>query len=108
MSSVTSNMVLTSVARHRTALKRIHLSRPIRLAIEDSLISSQMTVLDYGCGQGDDVRQLRDKQIQCIGWDPFYSPNTERVCSDVVNLGYVVNVIEDGAERARVLQEAWS
>lgn len=102
------NPLSTSVPRYRTALRRPDLSRPIRLAIEDSLINGRTTVLDYGCGQGDDVRQLEQRQVQCIGWDPFYSPATERSHCDVVNLGYVVNVIENTVERAGVLRDAWS
>jgi DNA phosphorothioation-associated putative methyltransferase len=103
-----SVMDSTAVARHRTALKRVELSRPIRLGIQDSLINSQTTVLDYGCGLGDDVRHLRKQGVPSAGWDPFYSPLGERSSSDVVNLGYVVNVIEDPNERARTLQDAWS
>jgi DNA phosphorothioation-associated putative methyltransferase len=96
------------IARHRTALRRPQLSRPIRIAIQDSLISSLTTVLDYGCGQGDDIRQLQGQGIPSLGWDPFYSPQAERASSDVVNLGYVVNVIEDTNERAQTLRDAWS
>jgi DNA phosphorothioation-associated putative methyltransferase len=96
------------IARHRTALRRPQLSRPIRIAIRDSLIANQTTVLDYGCGQGDDVRQLQEQGISTIGWDPFYSPAQQRLPVDVVNLGYVVNVIEDANERARTLEDAWS
>jgi DNA phosphorothioation-associated putative methyltransferase len=108
ISSPPSQMGSPAVARHRTALKRVELSRPIRLGIQDSLITSQTTVLDYGCGQGGDVRQLREQGIPVAGWDPFYSPQDEHPPSDVVNLGYVINVIENVTERAKVLQEAWS
>jgi len=96
------------IARHRTALKRPQFSRPIRIALQESLIDEKTTVLDYGCGQGDDVRELRGKGISSTGWDPFYSPLEKLASSDVVNLGYVVNVIEDANERARTLQDAWS
>jgi DNA phosphorothioation-associated putative methyltransferase len=96
------------IARHRTALKRPQFSRPIRIALQDSLIDEKTTVFDYGCGQGDDVRGLELKGISASGWDPFYSPLGKRLPSDVVNLGYVVNVIEDANERAKTLQDAWS
>lgn len=66
------------------------------------------TVLDFGCGQGDDVRLLRAQGIACTGWDPFYLPYAHRNPSDIVNLGYVVNVIEDLQERIIALQSAWS
>jgi DNA phosphorothioation-associated putative methyltransferase len=38
---------------------------------------------------------------------PTYFPDKPRKPADVVNLGFVVNVIEDRAERAKVLQRAW-
>jgi DNA phosphorothioation-associated putative methyltransferase len=98
----------TGVARHLTALKRKELSRPIRLALENSVLRANFSLLDYGCGQGDDVRQLQQQGFPCVGWDPFFSQTDSRVAADVVNLGYVVNVIEDSVEREAVLREAWS
>src|SRR5262245_11481963 len=81
----------TSIARHRTAIARGDLSRRVRLAIEDQLISTGTTVFDYGCGLGDDVRQLNGRGITSAGWDPVHHPRVERRKADVVNLGYVVN-----------------
>lgn len=95
------------VARHKTALRRPELSRPLRLALQDGLISKSTTVFDYGCGRGGDVRQLRNLDIDCEGWDPTYRSETPQRSSDVVNLGYVVNVIEDPEERAQALGRAW-
>ena len=105
---MSSELTEGAIARHRTALRRPQFSRPIRIALQDSLINHETTVLDYGCGQGDDVRGLQREGISSTGWDPFYSPLERRDSSDVVNLGYVVNVIEDASERARTLQDAWS
>ena len=79
----------------------------MRLALEDQLISQNTFVFDYGCGQGDDVRYLSGRGIQCTGWDPVYYPEGERAQADVVNLGYVVNVIERPDERAATLRKAW-
>ncbi len=93
--------------RHRTAISRGALSRPLRFAVESGLIHPQSTVLDYGCGRGDDVQVLRAHGIQCQGWDPVYQPEGERREAHVVNLGYVVNVIEDTHERAQTLCAAW-
>jgi len=76
--------------------------------MQDSLITAETSVLDYGCGQGDDVRRLQEQGIPCVGWDPFFSPSVDRQQSDVVNLGYVVNVIENAAERAKTVNDAWS
>src|SRR5437867_11841263 len=96
------------VVRHRTAIRRSEPSRPIRLAIRDNLITTESTVFDYGCGHGDDIRHLRRMGIQGFGWDPAHSPLSQRKLADVVNLGYVVNVIERATERVQVLKEAWS
>lgn len=101
-------MTSITVARHKTALVRHELSRPIRLAINDTLINSKTQVLDYGCGRGDDVRYLSANGIHCTGWDPKYNPEVELAPADVVNLGYVINVIEDPSERAKTIQKAWT
>ncbi len=94
--------------RARAALARVSLSRPIRLAVEDGLIdASETTVLDYGCGKGGDVERLRRLGVRCEGWDPFHRPGGRREPSDVVNLGYVVNVIEEPEERRQTVCRAW-
>ena len=41
-------------------------------------------------------------------WDPYWQPNTRKERSDIVNLGFVINVIESPKERADTLKEAWS
>jgi len=96
-----------SVARHRTAITRVSLSRPVRLALEAGLIDSDTTFLDYGCGRGDDLRSMKAVASACYGWDPVHRPKGELREAHVVNLGYVVNVIEDPAERRDVLHDAW-
>jgi len=45
---------------------------------------------------------------QADGWDPAHAPDIEKHNADVVNLGYVLNVIEDPAERLSTLAHAWS
>ena len=69
--------------------------------------SRGQTVFDYGCGRGDDLRHLRQLGYEADGWDPAHRPNTERRPADIVNLGYVVNVIENQSERATALRSAW-
>jgi DNA phosphorothioation-associated putative methyltransferase len=96
------------ISRHRTAIKRTDFSHPIRLALEHGLISETTTVFDYGCGHGGDVDRLREMGVAAEGWDPVYCPLTNPNGSDVVNLGYVINVIENGAERAAALRAAWN
>lgn len=92
----------------KTAISRWSISRPVALALEDGLISKETTFFDYGCGRGGDIRRLHDMGIEVSGWDPAYFPEEERTPADVVNLGYVINVIEDLEERAVVLYAAWT
>lgn len=96
-----------SIARHKTAMSRVSLSRPVARAIEDGLISQSTSVLDYGCGRGGDLDRLMRLGIACEGYDPVYRPLVVSE-ADVVNLGYVINVIETVRERARTLRRAWS
>ena len=72
------------------------------------LIKDSATVLDYGCGRGDDVRQLRDLSVNVVGWDPHFAPDQALEEAEIVNLGYVVNVIESPSERMDVIQKAFS
>ena len=96
------------IERHKSALHRADLSRPLRQAMSDGLIRDDTSVMDYGCGRGGDVARLVESGYDCVGWDPVHAPHGERRRSSVVNLGYVVNVIEDAQERIEVLKRAWS
>jgi DNA phosphorothioation-associated putative methyltransferase len=98
---------LPKIERHRAALVRHDLSRPVRCALETGLFTSGWTFFDYGCGHGGDIKRIKDKGYCSSGWDPYYRPDTERVPADIVNLGYVINVIEDAAERREALVNAW-
>ena len=90
-----------------TALKRVELSRPVRLAVELGVIRSQDDVFDYGCGHGHDVAFLQELGHSASGWDPNHLPDGELRASAVVNLGYVLNVIEDHRDRESALLRAW-
>ena len=97
-----------TILRHRTALARSGVSKPIRLALDSGLIMQGTTVFDYGCGHGSDARILRDMGYAVAAWDPAFFPNDEKAAADVVNLGFVLNVIEDPGERLYVLRDAWA
>lgn len=97
----------TRIARHKTAITRADLSRPLTIALGDGLLPLAGSVFDFGCGRGDDVRHLRLLGYEANGWDPGHC-SSEPIChADVVNIGYVVNVIEDPSERADALRSAW-
>ncbi len=95
-------------ARHRTALQRYALSTPMQALHRHGYLDGSGTVFDYGCGKGDDVRILRHNGFTANGWDPHFAPDTPKTRADIVNLGFVLNVIEDPAERARVLRDAYA
>ncbi len=96
------------IQRHRTALVRHDLSQPVALLVRHGLIGPGSQVFDYGCGQGDDVRILAASGISAAGWDPHFRPEDRRFAAPVVNLGFVLNVIEDQTERREALAAAWA
>ncbi|HEX3982780.1 MAG TPA: DNA phosphorothioation-associated putative methyltransferase, partial [Acidisoma sp.] len=96
------------VVRHRTAIIRRDLSQPVQMLVSHRIVTESTTVLDYGCGQGDDVAALAANGFQAFGWDPHYAPDGPRCAADIVNLGFVLNVIEDRHERAETLLAAYS
>jgi len=75
--------------------------------VHDQVLGFGDTVLDYGCGFGGDVERLRKSGFDAIGYDPYYAPSTQLRVSHVVTLLFVIDVIEDEAERAAVLRQAW-
>lgn len=96
------------IARHRTAIKRYDLSRPVKQVLERGLMRKADSFFDFGCGHGMDVEALSTLGYAAQGWDPAFQPNAPMVPSDVVNLGYVLNVIEAPEERVLALKEAFS
>lgn len=95
------------VQRHLTALSRTALSAPVQLLIRHGLLSPSHTFFDYGCGRGGDVAALSAEGYDANGWDPHFAPTAPRVTADIVNLGFVVNVIEDPAERVEAINRAF-
>jgi DNA phosphorothioation-associated putative methyltransferase len=96
------------VARHKTAIPRRDLSQPMQLAVGHGVLPPGTTVFDYGCGLGDDVAALTSAGYEAFGWDPHHAPNGPRRAADLVNLGFVLNVVEDRHERVETLRAAWS
>ncbi len=101
-------MIAYTEQRHRTAIVRGTLSRPVRLAVDLELIGADSTFFDYGCGRGEDVAGLADAGIHATGWDPHFNPDAHKTTAEVVNLGYVINVIADQSERRDTVLDAWS
>jgi len=96
-----------SVDRHKTAISRFALSRPVQALLRHELLTPAITFFDYGCGLGDDLRALNDMGYKASGWDPVYRPESAKHPADIVNLGFVINVIENPDERVEVLRDAF-
>jgi DNA phosphorothioation-associated putative methyltransferase len=97
-----------AIQRHKTAIRRGDFSRPVKCLLRDGLVGKDVMFFDYGCGRGEDIELLTAEGVACGGWDPAYRPDAERQPADVVNLGYVINVIENSEERAETLRRAWA
>lgn len=96
------------IQRHKAAIARVTVSKPVRLAVEAGLFPPETTYFDYGCGHGADIEYIKRLGLTSAGWDPYYRPDETRISSEVVNLGYVINVIENTAERREALINAWN
>lgn len=97
----------TKIARHLTALSRSNLSAPIQCLARHGFLNAERSVFDYGCGKGDDIRNLLANDICAAGWDPHYAPENPKQPADCVNLGFVINVIENYDERLTALTSAF-
>jgi DNA phosphorothioation-associated putative methyltransferase len=97
-----------TIQRHLTAISRTSLSAPVQYLVKAGLLGAEHTFFDFGCGKGTDVQALQEAGIQAKGWDPHYAPSNVIQIADVVNLGFVVNVIEDPAERAEAIQRSFA
>lgn len=84
------------------------MSRPMRIALEQGVIRESDDVFDYGCGHGTDVDFLAELGYAASGWDPHHRPNAPINNASVVNLGFVLNVIEKPGERVDTLKQAYA
>ncbi len=112
-SSITINANSTNiklnepVKRHLTAIDRNVLSAPMKSLARHNYLNGKYTIFDYGCGKGDDVRELEVHGLDIAAWDPVYLPDAKKKKSHIVNLGFVINVIESRKERDRTLKDAF-
>ena len=97
-----------NAARHLTAMVRYGFSAPIQTLARNGYIDEGYTFFDYGCGRGSDVRGLVENGLSAAGWDPYYAQDNEKRSADIVNLGFVVNVIESMDERIDALLGAYA
>ena len=101
------NTDTATIHRHLTAIDRNALSSPMQTLARHNYLSGEHTLLDYGCGKGDDVSELEAHGLEVYAWDPVYRQEGKKVKSDIVNLGFVLNVIEVKKERNHTLKDAY-
>lgn len=58
---------ITTIDRHKTAIDRNKLSTPMQILGKHGYFDGNYSVLDYGCGKGDDVRELEAHGIEVKG-----------------------------------------
>jgi diadenosine tetraphosphate (Ap4A) HIT family hydrolase len=87
---------------HRTAKERDKMSFPTRILLERDLIDGE--VLDFGCGFGKDIEELKEKGIDITGYDPHYQPEYPEKQFDTIICHYVLNVLQK-QDQAKVLFE---
>ncbi|CAB3790965.1 hypothetical protein LMG27177_02959 [Paraburkholderia fynbosensis] len=96
------------IERHRTALSRYSFSAPIQMLSRFGFLDGTRSLFDYGCGRGDDIRGLKGLGIDAAGWDPHYANEQPITSASIVNLGFVINVIENVAERELAIRKSYS
>jgi DNA phosphorothioation-associated putative methyltransferase len=104
---VVQDLPLQNVDRHKTAIKRWSLSAPFQTLNKYGYLSGNYNIFDYGCGHGDDLKILEKLEVPASGWDPYFRPDAELISADIVNLGFVLNVIENPRERSETLLKAY-
>ncbi len=96
------------IHRHRTAIVRRRFSKPVQLLLDDGILNKEASFFDYGCGYGEDISFLKKAGITAHGFDPHFANAEKLIQSDVVNLGYILNIIENPKERKETLLRAHS
>ena len=87
------------VARHRTAIKRYDLSKPVKQLLERGLLRKNGHVLRLRMRARHGHRGAAALGYQARVGTRHFGPTHAKTPAAVVNLGYVLNVIEEPAER---------
>lgn len=93
----------------RTAIRRNKMSAPTKWLLDNGYLDymdGRARILDYGAGQGDDVRSLDKAGFFARGYDPYHEPFKEEKPSyyyDIVLCNYVLNVTLDDDEMQEIM-----
>ena len=90
--------------------RRPHGYRP-HLAVATRRPSRSRTTSSFrnarGCGRHEALAAAPEDAYHCVRLGSGLLPDEESSPTDVVNLGYVVNIVEDPEDRMVVLAAAW-
>jgi DNA phosphorothioation-associated putative methyltransferase len=78
---------------------RYGFSAPVQSLARHGFLDGSYRLFDYGCGRGDDVRGLARERSDRQRLGSVLCPDNPIHAADIVNLGFVINVIEDFDER---------
>lgn len=91
----------------KTAIKRKRLSKPMQILLNKNLLEG--SILDYGCGYGEDVEILQSQGMSIEGYDKFnitykneYKINNKY---NTITINYVFNVIPNLEEHKALLKK---
>lgn len=90
-----------------SAMKRNKMSQPMNWLIKNHMIFKQDSILDYGCGQADDIRFMKELGYDIDGFDinwKNYTPTKHQY--DVVTCLYVLNIV-DPEDRQDLLKKIY-
>ena len=93
---------------HKTAIKRNKPSRIAKYIVKNIIPETGFkSILDYGCGKGDDCNFYFSNGLFINGYDPHYVPHLNTTLTyDIVSLTYVLNVIDTEQDRIITFKKA--
>lgn len=80
-----------NIYSHLTAKERETLSMPTRKLLKLNLLKGE--ILDFGCGFGNDVKFLKTKCFNIVGYDSYYFPDLLNRKFDTIICNYVLNIL---------------
>lgn len=88
----------------KTAITRKTMSSPTKYLLKHNLLKS--SILDYGCGKGKDVEELKLLGFDIKGYDKFNDMyNTKLNKYETIICNYVFNVIYDLKEHYKTVEK---
>lgn len=93
---------------HLAARNRKYLSSVGKIVFQLLSKNPRLSHLDYGCGLGGDVKILRSKGFNSVGYDPYYFPECPAGKFDLVTCGFVLNTQSTRSRRETIIKEAFA